>query len=328
MRAPHPVRAIILAFALLAVPLAVEAQQAAVPAVGFLRSTPSAPFTHLVTAFRQGLNETGFTEGQNVAVEYRWADNRLDRLPGLAAELLRRPVAVIVGNSVAAQAAKATTATIPIVFVTGDDPIKSGLVTNLNRLGGNVTGVTFFGGGQLEGKRVELLHELVPGAAPIAVLSDPNCAGSEAAVPTVVAAGRAIGRQVVIVKAASDREFDAVFRAIVQARAGGLVVGGCPLFASQHRQLVALVARHAIPTIYSVREYVAAGGLVSYGTSLPGAYRQAGIYVGRILKGAKPSELPVQQPTTFELAINLRTARALGLTIPPSVLARADEMIQ
>jgi putative ABC transport system substrate-binding protein len=328
MRAPNPVRAIILTIALLAGSLAVEAQQSALPAVGFLRSTPSAPFTHLVTAFRQGLNDMGFSEGQNVAIEYRWADNQLDRLPGLAAELVRRPVAVIVGNSVAAQAAKAATATIPIVFVTGDDPIKSGLVTNLNRPGGNLTGVTFLGGGQLDGKRVELLHELVPGTAPIAVLSDPNCAGSEATVPNVVAAGRAIGRQVVIVKAASARDFDAAFKAMVQARAGGLVVGGCPLFSSNSRELVTLVARHAIPTIYDVREYVAAGGLVSYGTSLPGAYRQAGIYVGRILKGAKPSELPVQQPTTFELVINLKTGRALGLTIPPSVLGRADEIVQ
>ena len=328
MRAPQAVLTSILTIALLAGSLAIEAQPAALPTVGFLRSTPSAPFTHLVTAFRQGLNEVGFSEGQNVAIEYRWADNQLDRLPGLAAELVRRPVAVIVGNSVAAQAAKAATATIPIVFVTGDDPIKSGLGTNLNRPGRNLTGVTFLGGGQLDGKRVELLHELVPGAAPIAVLSDPNCPGSEATVPNVVAAGRAIGRQVVIVKAASARDFDAAFRAMVEARAGGLVVGGCPLFSSNSRQLVALVARHAVPTIYDVREYVAAGGLVSYGTSLPGAYRQAGIYVGRILKGAKPSELPVQQPTTFELVINLKTARALGLTIPPSVLGRADEIVQ
>jgi putative ABC transport system substrate-binding protein len=312
----------------LAAPLLAEAQPATMPVIGFLRSTPSAPFTHLVTAFRQGLNEVGFIEGQNVTIEYRWADNHLDRLPGLAAELVRRQVAVIVGNSVAAQAAKAATATIPIVFVTGDDPVKSGFVTSLNRPGGNLTGVTFFGGGQLDGKRVELLHELVPKAAAIAVLSAPNCVGSEATVPNVVAAGRAVGRQIVAVKAASEREFDAAFRTIVQARAGGLVVGGCPLFSSQRRQLVALSARYAIPAIYDVRESVVDGGLISYGTSLAGAYRQAGVYAGRILKGAKPSDLPVLQPTMFELVINMKTAKALGLTIPQSVLLQADEVIQ
>jgi putative ABC transport system substrate-binding protein len=320
--------ALFLALGVLSLPVGADAQQAARPAIGFLRSTPSALYMNLVTAFRQGLNEEGFIESKNVTIEYRWANNHLDRLPGLAAELVRRPVAVIVGNSVAAQAAKAATTAIPIVFVTGDDPIKSGFVTSLNRPGGNLTGVTFFGGGQLDGKRVQLLHELVPNAAVIALLVSPNCAGSEAAEPNVVAAGHAIGRQIVVVKATSERELDAAFRTIVQARAGGLLVGGCPLFSSLRPQLVALAARHAIPAIYDIRDYVTAGGLISYGTSFTGAYRQAGVYAGRILKGAKPSELPVLQPTTFELTINLKTAKALGLTIPQSVLLRADEAIQ
>jgi putative ABC transport system substrate-binding protein len=328
MTAPRLVLALTLTIGLVVAPAAVAAQPAAVPTIGFLRSTPAAPFTHIVTAFREGLREAGFVEGQNVAIEYRWADNQLDRLPGLAAELVRRQVAVIVGNSVAAEAAKRATASIPVVFVTGDDPVKVGFVTSLNRPGGNLTGVTFFGGGQLDGKRVELLHELVPKGAPIAVLSDPNCAGSQATVPNVVAAGRDIGRQVLIATAARDREFDTAFRTIVQGRAGGLVVGGCPLFSSQRRQLVALAARHAIPVVYDVRDYVDAGGLISYSASFADAYRQAGVYVGRILKGEKPADLPVQQPIKFELVVNLRTAKTLGLTVPQSVLARADAVLE
>jgi putative ABC transport system substrate-binding protein len=311
---------------LIVTPFIARAQPTAMPTIGFIRSTPSAPFAHLVTAFRQGLNETGFVEGQNVKIEYRWADNHLDRLPGLVADLIRRQVTVIVGNSQAAEAAKTATATIPIVFVTGDDPVTRGLVGSLSRPGGNVTGITFFAGGQLGAKRLELLVELAPKATVIAFLMDPN--GSVAELPDAETAARALGRRLVVVKAASDREFEAAFATIVHAGAGALLVSGSPYFTSQRRQLVALAARHAIPAIYDLREYAAAGGLISYAGSLTGAYRQAGVYAGRILKGAKPSDLPVVQPTTFALAINMKTAKALGLTVPQSLLLRADEVIQ
>jgi putative ABC transport system substrate-binding protein len=317
-----------LAGGLVAMPLAARAQPMAKPTIGFLRSTPSGPFTHIVAAFRQGLREAGFVEGQNVAIEYRWADNHLDRLPGLAAELVRRPVAVIVGNSLAAEAAKAATATIPIVFVTSDDPVARGLVASLSRPGGNLTGITFFGGGNPGAKRLELLHELVPKAAVIALLIDTNYPGSQAELPDVQAAARAIGRKIVVVRAAAEHELEPAFAVIVQAGAGALVVSGSPLFSSQSRQLIALAARHAIPAMYDIREHVASGGLISYAASFTGAYRQAGVYAGRILKGAKPFELPVLQPSTFELTINLKTAKTLGLTIPQSILLRADETIQ
>ena len=295
------------------------------PAIGFLRSTPSAPFAHIITAFRQGLNETGFVDGQNVTIEQRWADNHPDRLPGLAADLVRRQVAVIVGNS--PEAAKAATSTIPIIFVTSNDPVALGLVTSLNRPGGNITGINFLAN-QLGGKRLGLLLELVPKAAVIAFLMDPSRRTSLAELPEVEAAARTIGRKIVVVKAANEREFEPAFATIVQAGAGALVVGGSPLFTSQSRQLVALAARHSIPAIYDLRDHVAAGGLISYGASLADAYRQAGVYAGRILKGAKPAELPVLQPTTFELVINLKTAKALGLAVPQSVLLRADEVIK
>ena len=299
------------------------------PTIGFLRTTPSGPFADLVAAFRQGLNETGFVEGQNVAVEYRWADNHLDLLPGLAADLVRRHVAVIVGNSLAAEAAKAVTTTIPIVFVTADDPVTRGLVTSLSQPGGNLTGVTFFGGGQLGAKRLELLHELIPRATVVAFLMDPNWPGSLADLPDVEAAARVIGRlRIVVVKAASERELEPAFATMVQADAGALMVSGGPLFSSERRQLIALAARHAIPAIYDVREYVDAGGLISYAASFTGAYRQAGIYAGRILKGAKPAEMPVLQPTKFELVINMKTAKALSLTVPQPLLLRADDVIQ
>lgn len=308
-------------------PVVAHAQQA-MPVIGFLRSTPSASFTHLVPAVRDGLIEAGFVEGQNVAIEYRYADNQADRIPALVADLIRRQVAVIVVNGAAALAAKAATTTIPIVFVTGSDPVKSGLVLSLNRPGGNLTGVTFFGGSVLGAKRVELLHDLVPKAAIIAVLLDPNYIGFEAELPAIEAAGHAIGRQIVVVEAASELEFELAFARIVQARASALLVGGSPFFTTQRRQLVALAARHALPAIYPQREWVAAGGLISYSASFGGAYRQAGLYAGRILKGAKPSELPVVQPTTFELAVNLKTAKALGLNVPPSIQLRADEVIE
>jgi putative ABC transport system substrate-binding protein len=309
-------------------PLVARAQQPAMPVIGFLRSTPAASFAHLVTAFRQGLGEAGFVEGRNVAIEYRYADNQLERLPGLAAELVARRVAVIVGNSLAADAAKVATATIPIVFVTGDDPVKSGLVASLNRPGGNLTGVTFFGGSQLGAKRLELLRDLVPTATVIAVLGDSNYRGSEVELLELEAAGRALGRQIVIVKVTNEREFDAAFASIVQAGAGALLVGGGPFFTSQRRTIAALAARHAVPAIYVSREHVEAGGLISYSASFTGAWRQAGLYAGKILKGAKPSDLPVLQPTIFELVVNLGTAKALGLELPPSIHLRADEVLE
>jgi ABC-type uncharacterized transport system substrate-binding protein len=308
-------------------PATARAQQPTMPVIGFLRSTPSAAFMHFVAAFQQGLKEEGFVEGQNVAIEYRWADNQLDRLPGLAADLVRRQVAVIVANTLAAEAAKAATQTIPIIFVTGEDPVTTGLVASLNRPSGNLTGVVFFASGHLGTKRLELLHELVPKGAIIAVLMDPSFAKE---LPAVEGAGRALGRQllVIVMKGPSERELDAAFSAMAQAGVGALLVGGGPFFTSQRSTLVALAARHAIPAIYDTRDHVEAGGLMSYGTSLTGAYRQAGLYAGWILKSAKTSELPVIQPTTFELVINLKTAKALGLTVPLIMQMTADEVIE
>jgi putative ABC transport system substrate-binding protein len=307
-------------------PLAARAQQP-MPVVGFIRSTPSASFTHLLDAFRQGLKEAGFVEGQNVTIEQRWGDNHADRLRGLAADLVRRQVDVIVGNEPAVQAARAATTAIPIVFVVGGDPVARGLVASLNRPGGNLTGVTFFGN-LLGAKRMELLRDLVPKAAVIAFLMDPLSPWTVVELPDVEAAGRALGRQIAIVKAGDERQIEAAFPKIVQAGAEALIVGGSPLFTTQRDALVALAARHAIPAIYDLRDYVEAGGLISYAASFTGAYRQAGAYAGRILKGAKPSELPVLQPTTFELTINLKTAKALGLEVPLIMRMTADEVIE
>jgi putative tryptophan/tyrosine transport system substrate-binding protein len=309
-------------------PLGAWAQQPAVPVIGLLRSTPAAPFARLVAELRKGLSEEGFVEGRNVAIEQRWADNQLDRLPALATDLVRRNAAVIVLNTPGLEAARAASLTVPIVFVVGDDPVKMGLVGSLNRPEGNLTGVTFFGGSLLAAKRLEMLHELVPKIALVAVLIDPNNPAFEAELPSIETAARVLGLQTVLVKAASERDFDAAFARIVETGAGAVLFGGGPVLRSQLQQVVALAARHAIPVIYELRDYVEAGGLISYAASFPGAYRQAGIYAGRILKGAKPSELPVLQPTTFELAINLKTANALGLTMPPTLLARADEVIE
>jgi len=309
-------------------PVTSRAQLAEMPVVGFLRSTPSEPFTHLVVAFREGLKETGFVEGQNVAIDYRWADNRLDRLPDLAADLVQRQVAAIVGNRHAVQAAKAATATIPIVFVLADDPVQSGFVASLSRPGGNITGVTFFAGGSLDVKRLELLQELIPKGAVLAVLLDPNYPESKGALPNVQAAARAFGQQIVVLTAASEDELDAAFTRAVRTGAEAMLVSGSPFFTSQRRALVALAARHAVPAIYDQRDFVELGGLISYGASISGAYRLAGLYVGRILKGSKPADLPVQQPTKFELVINLKTAQGLGLGVPDSLLARADEVIE
>jgi putative ABC transport system substrate-binding protein len=309
-------------------PFAARAQRSTLPTIGFLRSTPAAPFAHLLTAFRQGLNSVGFVEGENVVIEQRWADNHPERLPGLAADLVRRQVHVIVGNSVAVEAARAATTSIPIVFVTSDDPIERGFVASLSRPAGNLTGLTFFGGGQLGGKRMELLHELVPKAGVIAVLMDPNSRTSAPDLREAEIAARAFGLRIVPVMAASEREFEQAFAEIARARAGALLVSGSGIFTSRREALVALVARHALPAIYDVRDHVAAGGLISYSASFTDAYRQAGLYAGRILKGAKPSDLPVQLPTTFELVVNLKTAKALGIEIPRTILERADEVIE
>ena len=309
-------------------PLAAQAQQSTMPVVGFLRSTPADPFTKLVDALRLGLSESGLVEGANVTIDYRYADNHLERLPSLAAELAHRPVNVIVANSLAAEAARSITSTIPIVFVTADDPITRGLVTSLSRPGGNLTGLTFFGGGLLGAKRLELLHELVPRAAVVGFLMDPHWPGAKVELPDVQTAGRALSQQIEAVEAGSPVEFEAAFERILRTGAQSLVVSGSPMFNSERRVLVELAARHGLPAIYDIREHVQAGGLISYGASLPGAYRQAGAYAGRILKGAKPSDLPVLQPTTFELVINLKTAKTLGIEIPPTLLARADEVVE
>src|SRR5262245_56858360 len=308
-------------------PLAVHAQQAAMPVVGFLRSTPATGFAYIVDPFRQGLNDAGFVEGKNVAIEYRWADNQEDRLPGLAADLMRRQVAVIVGAGVpTAQAGKAATATTPIVFVIGADPVRVGLVGSINRPSGNITGVVF-SVTPLLAKLLGMLHELAPKAPIIAVLRDPNGPDVESQSRDLEEAARAIGRQILMVDAANEREFHAAFAKVVQAGAGGLLIPSSVYFGSQRRQLVVLAARHSLPTVYNQREYAEVGGLISYGPSQSDAYRRAGVYVGRILKGEKPGDLPVELATKFDLVINLATAKALGVEIPPKLLALADEVI-
>ncbi len=309
-------------------PLAARAQQQAMPVVGFLRSTQATGFAYIVDAFRQGLNDVGFVEGKNVAIEYRWAENQQDRLPELAADLIRRQVAAIVGaGTPAAQACKAATTTTPIVFVSGADPVSIGLVARLNRPGGNITGVVFTVVA-LAAKLIGMLNELVPKASVIAVLRDPNGPDVEGESRDLEEAGRAIGRQILMVNAANEREFHAAFAKVVQAGAGGLLIPATVFFFSQRRQLAALAARHALPTVYSLREYAEVGGLISYGPSQSDAYRRAGVYVGRILKGEKPGDLPVEFSTKFELVINLATAKALGVEIPPTLLATADEVIE
>jgi putative ABC transport system substrate-binding protein len=311
-------------------PLAARAQQQpAMPVVGFLGTASAGPFAHLVASLRRGLLETGFVEGRNVAIEYRWAEGQYDRVPALAADLVRRQVAVIVtvGGEPSAAAATAATATIPIVFNTGTDPVKLGLVASLARPGGNATGVNIFTT-ELTEKRLGLLRDLVPAAPTIAVLLNPNFPAAAANVREAEAAARAIGKQVVIFNASSDAEIETAFANLVQAQCRALLVGADPFFNSRRGLIVALAARHAIPAIYEWREFAEAGGLISYGTSLVEAYRQQGIYAGRILKGEKPAELPVVQLSKFELVINLNTAKALGLAIPPGVLAIANEVIE
>jgi ABC-type uncharacterized transport system substrate-binding protein len=308
-------------------PLPARAQQPAMPVIGYLDSKVAAASSYQVEAFRRGLSEAGFVEGRNVAIEFRWADGQFDRLPELAADLVRRRVVAIFVNNSSTPAAKAATSTIPIVFVSAADPVEAGLVTSLNRPGGNVTGVSFTAT-PLNAKRLELLHELVPKPALIAALMDSNTRTFEAELRDIEAAGHALGRHILIVKAGTESEIDAAFATIAQAGAGALFVGSGPLNNSRRRQLVALAGRHALPASYELREYVVAGGLMSYGASDTDAYRRAALYVGRILKGAKPADLPVELPTRYNLVFNLATAKALKLDIPAKLIALADEVIE
>ena len=314
---------------LLAVPLAALAQQPPMPVIGYLNGASAAEFPHLLAAFRKGLIETGFTESRNLTMEYRYADGQYARLPALAADLVSRPVSVIVATAgtPTVRAAKAATSTIPIVFVIGGDPVTSGIVANLNRPGGNITGITLVAN-ETVAKRLGLLLELVPAAAVIAVLANPSNPISEPQLKEVQAAAHTLGRQLVVLKASTDSDFAAVFAAIDQQRVDALLVASDPFFDDRRAQLVLLAARHKVPTSYVRREFVAEGGLVSYGPDVTDAFRQTGIYTGRILKGERPADLPVMQPTKFEMAINLKTAKALGLTIPQTVLLGADEVIQ
>jgi putative ABC transport system substrate-binding protein len=307
---------------------ALRAQQKAMPVIGYLNAGLPDPSAQSLTAFRQGLGETGYVEGQNVAIEYRWAEGRYDRLPALAADLVDRHIDVITttgGPSVLA--AKNATSTIPIVFRSGADPVELGLVASLARPGGNLTGVSFISI-ELMPKRLDLLSELVPHAGLIALLVNPNGSIAQRIIGNMQEAASANGLQLDMLMASTESEIDAAFETLVQQRAGALVVGGDTFFAGRLDQIMALAAHHAVPAIYELREPVAAGGLISYGPSRSGSWHQVGTYVGKILKGAKPADLPVQQPTKFELVINLKTAKALGLTIPPSILSRADEVIE
>jgi putative tryptophan/tyrosine transport system substrate-binding protein len=309
-------------------PLAARAQQAAMPVIGYLNPTSIDSNADRLRGFQRGLKETGYVAGENVAIEFRWAEGQNDRLPGLAAELVRRQVSVIaVFSPAAALAAKAATASIPIVFAVSEDPVRIGLVASLARPGGNATGINFFTG-ELTAKRLELLRELVPGAARVAVLVNPaDATSAESTLRDVAAAARAIGLQIEVLRASTSGEINAAFAAVARARPDALFVGSDALFNSRRVQL-ALLAAHAVPATYAQREFVEAGGLMSYGPNQADTYRQVGTYVGRILKGAKPADLPVVQSSKFELVINSQTARMLGLEIPPTVLARADEVIE
>ena len=315
-----------LASTTMAWPLTARAQQPALPVVGFLHSGSSASSGHLGAAVRQGLDEVGYVEGKNVAIEYRWADQQ-DRLHAMAADLVRRQAAVIVANSPGTVAAKALTRAIPIVFTTGTDPVASGFVASLNRLSGNLTGIYFFAA-DLEAKRMGLLHELVSPAATIAVLLDPTYVNFDTQSKEVQEAAGTLGLRIKVLRASKEQDVNAAFASLAQLGAQALLVGANPFFYNSHTQIVALAARYAVPAMYEQRVFADAGGLASYGTDLIEAYRQAGNYAGRILTGEKPGDLPVMQTTKFEFIINLKTAKALGLEVPPGLSARADEVIE
>jgi putative ABC transport system substrate-binding protein len=309
-------------------PLAARAQQRAMPVIGFLHSASSESRREQVVAYREGLNEGGFVEGRNASIEYRWAENQYHKLPELAADLTRRKVTVIAAMSTpAALAAKAATSTIPIVFITSGDPVRSGLIASLNQPGGNLTGVSEIGE-ELVGKRLGLLHELVPGATRIAVLVNLNSPFAECTIAEVRAAGSIIGLQIEVLTANDNQDIDTAFASLAQKQIGGLLVSMDALFLSRRVQLAMQAVRHAVPAIFPIREDAEAGALMSYGASNTDVYRQAGLYTGRILNGEKPAEMPVQQPTKFQLVVNLQTAKVIGLEVPPTLLARADEVIE
>jgi putative ABC transport system substrate-binding protein len=309
--------------------LAARAQQQPMPVIGFLNSGSAEPLAPMVAGFHRGLKEVGYVEGQNLLIEFRWAENQLDRLPALAADLVGRRVAVIAatGGPVTGLAVKSTTTIIPFVFISGVDPVKLGLVASLNRPGGNATGVNMFITA-VEAKRLGLLHELVPAAARIAVIVNPNSPEVDAQLSDLQAAARTNGRELHILRAGNEEEIEAVFATLAQVGAQALLVAGDPLFNGQRDRIVSLAARHRVPAIYEARTYTQAGGLMSYGPNLADMYRQVGVYTGQILKGVKPADLPVIQPTVLELLINLKAAKALGLEVPPMLIARADEVIE
>jgi putative ABC transport system substrate-binding protein len=309
-------------------PLPLRAQQSGLPVVGYLNSARERQYTHLTEVFRKGLAEGGYTEGQNVAIEYRWAEGDYERLPALAADLVKRQVAVIVAHGPpAAKAAKAATSVVPIVFTSGDDPVRTGLVSSINRPGGNITGVTLVVSRVLT-KRLEMMHELLPKAQAMATLLNPNSSLYDVDRQEVAAAAKLLGLHMHVLPAASEEGLDKAFTTIAEAGVGGLVIGADPFFNTRRDKIVGLAAQRKIPTMYPWREFAAAGGLMSYGTTLAFGYRASGLYAARILNGEKPSDLPIQQPTTFEFVVNLKTAKALGIDVPPMLVARADEVIE